>query len=144
MRKFLRFVKDFGEPPLVTPSSQIVGTQAVLNVLQGERYKMITKESKKVLMGEFGQTIKPFNPEVQKKAIGDATPITCRPADLISHSLRSSRMIQLYSSTSSRMRMCFHTHYSQQLLLSSSSTEKHSRKKVDPAKADTENKAYPV
>ena len=74
--------KDFGEPPLVTPSSQIVGTQAVLNVLQGERYKMITKESKKVLMGEFGQTIKPFNPEVQKKAIGDATPITCRPADL--------------------------------------------------------------
>ena len=54
--------KDFGEPPLVTPSSQIVGTQAVLNVLQGERYKMITKESKKVLMGEFGQTIKPFNP----------------------------------------------------------------------------------
>ena len=75
--------KDFGEPPLVTPSSQIVGTQAVLNVLQGERYKMITKESKKVLMGEFGQTIKPFNPEVQKKAIGDATPITCRPADLI-------------------------------------------------------------
>ena len=65
--------KDFGEPPLVTPSSQIVGTQAVLNVLQGERYKMITKESKKVLMGEFGQTIKPFNPEVQKKAIGDAT-----------------------------------------------------------------------
>ena len=64
--------KDFGEPPLVTPSSQIVGTQAVLNVLQGERYKMITKESKKVLMGEFGQTIKPFNPEVQKKAIGDA------------------------------------------------------------------------
>ena len=53
--------KDFGEPPLVTPSSQIVGTQAVLNVLQGERYKMITKESKKVLMGEFGQTIKPLD-----------------------------------------------------------------------------------
>ena len=65
-----RVRKDYGEPPLVTPSSQIVGTQAVLNVLQGERYKMITKESKKVLAGEFGQTIKPFNPEVQKKAIG--------------------------------------------------------------------------
>ena len=56
-----RVRKDYGEPPLVTPSSQIVGTQAVLNVLQGERYKMITKESKKVLAGEFGQTIKPFN-----------------------------------------------------------------------------------
>jgi len=78
-----RVRKDLGEPPLVTPSSQIVGTQAVLNVLQGERYKMVTKETKKILMGEFGQTIKPFNPEVQKKAIGDATPITCRPADLI-------------------------------------------------------------
>ncbi|MBO7364499.1 MAG: oxaloacetate decarboxylase subunit alpha [Lachnospiraceae bacterium] len=75
--------KDLGEPPLVTPSSQIVGTQAVLNVLQGERYKMITKETKKILLGEFGQTIKPFNPEVQKKAIGDEKPITCRPADLI-------------------------------------------------------------
>ncbi|MCR5517731.1 MAG: oxaloacetate decarboxylase subunit alpha [Lachnospiraceae bacterium] len=75
--------KDFGEPPLVTPSSQIVGTQAVLNVLQGERYKMVTKESKKVLLGEFGQTVKPFNAEVQKKCIGDEKPITCRPADLI-------------------------------------------------------------
>ena len=78
-----RVRKDFGEPPLVTPSSQIVGTQAVLNVLQGERYKMVTKESKKVLSGEFGETVKPFNKEVQKKCIGDAKPITCRPADLI-------------------------------------------------------------
>ncbi len=51
--------------------------------MQGERYKMITKESKKVLRGEFGKTIKPFNPEVQKKAIGDEEPITCRPADLL-------------------------------------------------------------
>ena len=78
-----RVRKDFGEPPLVTPSSQIVGTQAVLNVLQGERYKMVTKESKKVLCGEFGQTVKPFNADVQKKCIGDTKPITCRPADLI-------------------------------------------------------------
>jgi len=78
-----RVRKDFGEPPLVTPSSQIVGTQAVLNVLQGERYKMVTKETKKILSGEFGQTIKPFNVEVQKKVIGDLVPITCRPADLI-------------------------------------------------------------
>lgn len=75
--------KDFGDPPLVTPSSQIVGTQAVLNVIGGERYKMVPKESKKIMMGEFGQTVKPFNPEVQKKIIGDETPITCRPADLI-------------------------------------------------------------
>lgn len=78
-----RVRKDFGEPPLVTPSSQIVGTQAVLNVVAGERYKMITKESKALLSGQYGQTVKPFNPEVQKKAIGDEKPITCRPADLL-------------------------------------------------------------
>ena len=78
-----RVRKDFGGPPLVTPSSQIVGTQAVMNVISGERYKLVPKESKKIMMGEFGQTVKPSNPEVQKKIIGDATPITCRPADLI-------------------------------------------------------------
>lgn len=78
-----RVRKDFGEPPLVTPSSQIVGTQAVLNVLAGERYKMVTKETKALLSGEYGQTVKPFDPEVQKKVIGDKKPITCRPADLI-------------------------------------------------------------
>ena len=78
-----RVRKDFGEPPLVTPSSQIVGTQAVMNVISGERYKLVPKESKKIMMGELGQTVKPFNPEVQKKIIGDETPITCRPADLI-------------------------------------------------------------
>ena len=54
-----RVRKDFGEPPLVTPSSQIVGTQAVLNVIMGERYKMVPKESKKIMLGEFGQTVKP-------------------------------------------------------------------------------------
>ncbi len=61
---------------------------------------MITKESKKVLAGEFGQTIKPFNPEVQKKAIGDTKPITCRPADLIEPQLEKFKNDQLYSSTS--------------------------------------------
>lgn len=83
-----RVRKDFGEPPLVTPSSQIVGTQAVLNVVMGERYKMVTKESKKLLSGQFGQTVKPFNKEVQKKCIGDAEAITCRPADLIKPQLK--------------------------------------------------------
>jgi len=78
-----RVRKDFGYPPLVTPSSQIVGTQAVLNVLSGERYKMITKESKGILRGEYGQLPAPVNEEVRKKAIGDAEVITCRPADLL-------------------------------------------------------------
>ena len=78
-----RVRKDFGYPPLVTPTSQIVGTQAVLNVLSGERYKMITKESKGLLRGEYGNLPAEVNEEVRKKAIGDDEVITVRPADLL-------------------------------------------------------------
>ena len=78
-----RVRKDFGYPPLVTPTSQIVGTQAVLNVVSGERYKMFTKESKGVLAGEYGKLPGMVNEEVRRKAIGDRQVITCRPADLI-------------------------------------------------------------
>ncbi len=74
---------DMGMPPLVTPSSQIVGNQAVLNVMLGERYKAASNETKALLAGEYGQTVLPFNPEVQKKVNGDREPITCRPADLL-------------------------------------------------------------
>lgn len=86
-----RVRKDFGYPPLVTPTSQIVGTQAVLNVLSGERYKMITKESKGLLRGEYGRLPGEVNEEVRKKAIGDAELITCRPADLIEPELEKYR-----------------------------------------------------
>ena len=78
-----RVRKDFGYPPLVTPTSQIVGTQAVLNVLSGERYKMVPKESKGLLRGEYGRLPAEVNQEVRKKAIGDEEVITCRPADLL-------------------------------------------------------------
>ncbi len=78
---------DVGYPPLVTPSSQIVGTQAVLNVLGGERYKMATKEFRGIVKGEYGQTPMPIDPEFTKKLIGDEQPITCRPADLLSPEL---------------------------------------------------------
>ncbi|MGN0556564.1 MAG: oxaloacetate decarboxylase subunit alpha, partial [Acutalibacteraceae bacterium] len=78
-----RVKEDFGFPPLVTPSSQIVGSQAVLNVLSGERYKVFTKESKALLRGEYGKLPGTVNEEVRKKAIGDAEIIECRPADLI-------------------------------------------------------------
>ena len=86
-----RVRKDFGYPPLVTPTSQIVGSQAVLNVLAGERYKMVTKESKGLLRGEYGQLPAPVNEEVRKKAIGNAEIITCRPADLIAPELEKYR-----------------------------------------------------
>jgi len=78
-----RVRKDAGFPPLVTPSSQIVGTQAVFNVLMGERYKTVTKEFKGVVRGEYGQTPVPIDPAFRKKIIGDAEPIDCRPADLL-------------------------------------------------------------
>ena len=82
-----RVREDFGYPPLVTPTSQIVGTQAVMNVLAGERYKMVSKESKGVLRGEYGQLPGKVNEEVRRKAIGDDEVITCRPADLIAPEL---------------------------------------------------------
>lgn len=82
---------DLGYPPLVTPSSQIVGTQAVLNVLQGERYKMVTKETKGVLRGEYGKLPVEPNAEIVKKIIGDEERITCRPADLIAPELDNYR-----------------------------------------------------
>lgn len=86
-----RVRKDFGYPPLVTPTSQIVGTQAVMNVLAGERYKMVPKESKGMLKGEYGQLPAPVNEEVRKKCIGDEEVITCRPADLIAPELEKYR-----------------------------------------------------
>ncbi len=78
-----RVRQDLGYPPLVTPTSQIVGTQAVLNVMTGARYKTITNEVKNYFLGQYGKSISPVNPDVQKLAIGDAQPITCRPADLL-------------------------------------------------------------
>ena len=78
---------DAGYPPLVTPSSQIVGTQAVFNVIGGERYKMVTKEFKGLVRGEYGKTPTEISPEFRKKIIGDDTPVTERPADALSPEL---------------------------------------------------------
>jgi oxaloacetate decarboxylase alpha subunit len=78
-----RVRKEFGYPPLVTPTSQIVGTQAVMNILAGERYKMVSKESKALMRGEYGQLPAPVDPVIQKKIIGDDEVILCRPADLL-------------------------------------------------------------
>ena len=74
---------DAGYPPLVTPSSQIVGTQAVMNVIYGERYKSVTKEFKGMIKGEYGRPAVPIDPDFQKKILGDEQPSTCRPADLL-------------------------------------------------------------
>ena len=137
-----RVRKDFGEPPLVTPSSQIVGTQAVLNVLQGERYKMMTKESKKILRGEFGQTVKPFNKEVQKKAIGDEKPITCRPADLIEPELTklNAEIAEWKEQDEDVLSYALFPQVATDFFKYRQAQEK----KVDETVADTKNGAYPV
>jgi oxaloacetate decarboxylase alpha subunit len=134
--------KDFGEPPLVTPSSQIVGTQAVLNVVSGERYKMVTKESKKLLSGEFGQTVKPFDKKVQKKCIGDTKPITCRPADLIKPQLADieKEMAQYKQQDEDVLSYALFPQVATEFF----KYREAQQNKVDAAAADTDSKAYPV
>ena len=139
-----RVRKDYGEPPLVTPSSQIVGTQAVLNVLQGERYKMITKESKKVLAGEFGQTIKPFNKEVQKKAIGDKEPITCRPADLIEPQLDKFKKDPVVQEYKQQDEDVLSYALFPQVATDFFKYREAQQTKVDPTAADKDSKSYLV
>lgn len=86
-----RVRKDFGYPPLVTPSSQIVGTQAVFNVLTGQRYKIVPKESKALVRGEYGQTPIPISHQIRKQILGTSEIIDCRPADLLQPSLEQYR-----------------------------------------------------
>ena len=142
LKEIPRVRADFGEPPLVTPSSQIVGTQAVLNVLQGERYKMITKESKKILSGEFGETVKPFNPEVVKKAIGDQKPITCRPADLIEPQL--AKFEEEVKEWKQQDEDVLSYALFPQVATEFFKYRKAQQTKVDSTVADTANGAYPV
>lgn len=89
LKEVPRVRADFGYPPLVTPSSQIVGTQAVLNVLMGERYKMVSKESKGIVRGEYGKTPAPVSEEIRTRLLGEEELITCRPADLLQPELDS-------------------------------------------------------
>ena len=125
-----RVRKDLGEPPLVTPSSQIVGTQAVFNVLMGERYKVATQETKDILSGKYGKTAKPFNPDVVKKVLGDNPEvITCRPADLIRMSLTHSEKNVL--SGFSRMKMYYLMHCSTGVATEFSKYRQAQQTKVD-------------
>ena len=137
-----RVRKDYGEPPLVTPSSQIVGTQAVMNVIAGERYKMVPKESKKIMLGEFGQTVKPFNAEVQKKIIGDETPITCRPADMLKPQLPEfeKACAQWKQQDEDVLSYALFPKVAEEFF----KYREAQQTKVDSTVADTANKAYPV
>ena len=137
-----RVRKDLGECPLVTPSSQIVGTQAVMNVIQGERYKMVPQQTKDVLSGKYGATVKPFNPEVVKKCIGDAEVITCRPADKIEPQLDKLRAecAQWMQQEEDVLSYALFPQVATEFF----KYREAQQTKVDATVADTKNGAYPV
>ena len=137
-----RVRKDLGEPPLVTPSSQIVGTQAVMNVLMGERYKVSTGQTKDLCRGMYGQTVKPMNPEVVAKIIPGETPITDRPADHLKPQLPGYReeIKQWIQQDEDVLSYALFP----QVAMDFFKYRKAQQEGVDLAKADKENGAYPV
>ena len=144
LKEIPRVRKDLGEPPLVTPSSQIVGTQAVFNVLMGERYKVATKETKDVLLGKYGQTVKPFNPEVVDKVLGEdkKNAITCRYADLLEPELHKieAEMKQWKQQDEDVLSYALFP----QVATDFFKYREAQQKGVDASVADTKNGAYPV
>lgn len=133
---------DYGYPPLVTPSSQIVGTQAVLNVLTGQRYKMVTKESKALVRGEYGRTPAPISEEVKKTIIGDEPQITCRPADLLKPELKSieAEMSQYKQQDEDVLSYALFNQVAEDYF----KYREAQQTSIDPSQADQENKVYPV
>ena len=142
LKEIPRVRKDFGEPPLVTPSSQIVGTQAVMNVLMGEPYKMATGQTKDLLSGKYGETVKPFNPEVQKKVIGDGEVITCRPADLLPNELE--KLEAECAEWKQQDEDVLSYALFPQVAVDYFKYRQAQQEKVDMTQADTKNGAYPV
>ena len=133
---------DFGYLPLVTPTSQIVGTQAVLNVLAGQRYKMVSKESKGIVKGEYGQTPVPITDEFAKQIIGDEKRITCRPADLLEPELEKlEKEMAVYKQQDEDI-----LSYAlfPQVATDFFKYREAQQTKVDLQVADTKNGAYPV
>ncbi len=133
---------DLGYPPLVTPSSQIVGTQAVLNVIMGERYKMVPKETKDLVRGMYGKTPVPISEEIRKKIIGDEEPITCRPADNIEPELEKMEA-EIKDYKEKEEDVLSYALFPQQALdfFKFRQAQKFG---IDPKLADVDNKVYPI
>ncbi|MBE6817449.1 MAG: oxaloacetate decarboxylase subunit alpha [Ruminococcaceae bacterium] len=137
-----RVRKDSGYPPLVTPTSQIVGTQAVFNIIMGERYKMVTKEFKDMVAGKYGRTPCEIDPEFRKKIVGDDDIIDCRPADLLTDTIEQfkSEIKEFYESDEDVLS------YAQFGAVAVKFFEKRRDKKygLDSKHDDMENKVHPV
>lgn len=142
LKEIPRVRADFGYIPLVTPTSQIVGTQAVLNVIAGERYKMVSKEAKAIVRGEYGQTSVPIQDEVAKAVIGTTERITCRPADLLEPELeRLEKEMILYKQQDEDV---LSYGLFPQVATEFFKSREAKKEKIDLDVADTKNKAYPV
>lgn len=142
LKEIPRVRADLGYPPLVTPSSQIVGTQAVLNVLMGERYKMVPKETKDIVRGMYGRTPVPISEEIRKKIIGDEEPVTCRPADNIAPELEKIEA-EMRDYKEKEEDVLSYALFPQQALdfFKFRQAQKFG---IDPNLADVDNKVYPV
>lgn len=133
---------DLGYPPLVTPSSQIVGTQAVLNVLMGERYKMISNETKDMVRGKYGKTPVPISDEIRRKIIGNEKPITNRPADLIPPALAKieEEMIEYKEQEEDVLSYALFP----QIAIEFFKFRQAQKYGVDPSLGNTQNNIYPI
>ncbi len=142
LREVPRVREDSGYPPLVTPTSQIVGTQSVFNVIMGERYKMVTKEFKDMVAGKYGKTPMPIDEEFRKKIVGDDPIIDCRPADLLKPELDKfrSEINEYYEQDEDILS------YAQFGQVAVKFFEKRRNKKygIDGEHLDIENKVHPV
>lgn len=142
LKEIPRVRADLGFPPLVTPSSQIVGTQAVMNVLMGERYKIIPKETKAIVRGEYGKTPVAISDEIRKKIIGDEKVIECRPADLLEPGLKSAQeaVAQYKQQEEDVLSYALFPQVAEEFF----KFRQAQLYKVDPLLADVENKVYPI
>ncbi len=134
--------EDLGYPPLVTPTSQIVGTQAVMNIIGGERYKLVSKEVKAYVKGMYGKTTVPIKEEIVKKIIGDEERVTCRPADLIEPELQKIRneMKEYLEQEEDVLSYALFP----QVAVEFFKYRQAQKYKIDSAYADKEDKVYPV
>ena len=142
LREVPRVRQDLGFPPLVTPTSQIVGTQAVMNVISGERYKMVPKETKDVVKGMYGKTPAPISDEIVRKIIGDEERITCRPADTIEPELEKVKkeMAEYREQDEDILTWAMFPQVARKFF----EWRKAQKYKIDPDMVDYENRVHPM
>ena len=142
LKEIPRVREDMGYPPLVTPSSQIVGTQAVLNVISGERYKMIPNETKGIVKGEYGKTPVEIKQDIVAKVIGSEKRITCRPADMIKPELN--RLREEIKEYIEQEEDVLSYALFDKVAIKFFENRKMAKYKMDPNLANTEEKTHPV